>query len=129
MFIKKFFYNLSPPSHRDNNARYAVQCGAVCAVRPVSLKIDGEIERKKNNFSYNTSEMEDKITENKVLENTQDEIDSEKYANGLIYRWYCKTPELYNLNKNDYWIDPKNLQNYTLPTFTKKILKFLESRK
>ena len=37
-----------------------------------------KFEEKKNNFSYNTSEMEDKITENKVLENTQDEIDSEK---------------------------------------------------
>ncbi len=35
----------------------------------------------------------------------------------------------YNSNKNNYWIDPKKLQNYTLPTFTKKILKFLESNK
>jgi len=35
----------------------------------------------------------------------------------------------YNLNKNNYWIDPKRLQNYTLPTFTKKIVKFLESHK
>ena len=35
----------------------------------------------------------------------------------------------YNLNKNNYWIDPTKLQNYTLPTFTKKIVKFLESHK
>ena len=35
----------------------------------------------------------------------------------------------YNLNKNNYWIDPSKLQNYTLPTFTKKIVKFLESHK
>ena len=35
----------------------------------------------------------------------------------------------YNLNKNNYWIDPTKLQNYTLPTFTKKIVKFLESQK
>jgi len=34
-----------------------------------------------------------------------------------------------NLNKNNYWIDPTKLQNYTLPTFTKKIVKFLESHK
>ena len=27
------------------------------------------------------------------------------------------------------WIDPKNLQNYTLPTFTKKILHYLENYK
>ena len=35
----------------------------------------------------------------------------------------------YNLNKNNFWIDPTKLQNYTLPTFTKKIVKFLESHK
>lgn len=34
-------------------------------------------------------------------EEEEDEIDIEKYANGLIYRWYCKTPELYNLCDND----------------------------
>ena len=34
-----------------------------------------------------------------------------------------------HLNKNNYWIDPTKLQNYTLPTFTKKIVKFLESHK
>ena len=28
-----------------------------------------------------------------------------------------------------YWIDPKNLRNYTLPTFTKKIVKYLENYK
>ena len=28
-----------------------------------------------------------------------------------------------------YWIDPKNLKNYTLPTFTKKIVEYLENRK
>ena len=33
------------------------------------------------------------------------------------------------LNKNNFWIDPTKLQNYTLPTFTKKIVKFLESHK
>ncbi len=27
------------------------------------------------------------------------------------------------------WIDPKNLQNYTLPTFTKKIVNYLENNK
>ncbi len=27
------------------------------------------------------------------------------------------------------WIDPKNLNNYTLPTFTKKIVNFLENNK
>ncbi len=27
------------------------------------------------------------------------------------------------------WIDPKNLQNYTLPTFTKKIVNYLENHK
>ena len=27
------------------------------------------------------------------------------------------------------WIDPKNLNNYTLPTFTKKILNYLENHK
>ena len=35
----------------------------------------------------------------------------------------------YNSKKNNYWIDPTKLQNYTLPTFTKKIVKFLESHK
>ena len=28
-----------------------------------------------------------------------------------------------------YWIDPKNLSNYTLPSFTKKIIKYLENNK
>jgi len=37
-----------------------------------------KIDEKKNNFSNNTSEMEDKTTEHKVLENTQDEIENEK---------------------------------------------------
>ena len=27
------------------------------------------------------------------------------------------------------WIDPKKLKNYTLPTFTKKIFKYLEKHK
>ena len=27
------------------------------------------------------------------------------------------------------WIDPKNLHNYTLPTFTKKIVNYLENNK
>ena len=35
----------------------------------------------------------------------------------------------YNVNKKNYWIDPTQLQNYTLPTFTKRIVKFLESHK
>ena len=28
-----------------------------------------------------------------------------------------------------YWIDPKKLKNYTLPTFTKKIITYLEKHK
>ena len=28
-----------------------------------------------------------------------------------------------------YWIDPKKLRNYTLPSFTKKIVKYLENQK
>ena len=28
-----------------------------------------------------------------------------------------------------HWIDPKNLKNYTLPTFTKRIVRYLESNK
>ena len=28
-----------------------------------------------------------------------------------------------------HWIDPKKLKNYTLPTFTKKIVRYLESNK
>ena len=28
-----------------------------------------------------------------------------------------------------YWIDPKKLKNYTLPTFTKKIVIYLENHK
>ena len=28
-----------------------------------------------------------------------------------------------------YWIDAKKLKNYTLPTFTKKILNYLENNK
>ena len=28
-----------------------------------------------------------------------------------------------------YWIDPKKLKNYTLPTFTKKIVTYLEKNK
>tara|TARA_B100001093_G_C26622476_1_gene925261 strand:- start:138 stop:1001 length:864 start_codon:yes stop_codon:yes gene_type:complete len=35
----------------------------------------------------------------------------------------------YNLGNKIYWIDPTKLQDYTLPTFTKRIVKFLESRK
>ena len=35
----------------------------------------------------------------------------------------------YNLDKNVYWIDPKKIRNYILPSFTKKIVKFLESHK
>ena len=30
---------------------------------------------------------------------------------------------------HSYWIDPKKLKNYTLPTFTKKIVSYLESHK
>ena len=32
-------------------------------------------------------------------------------------------------NKDYYWVDPTKIQNYTLPTFTKRIVKFLESHK
>ena len=35
----------------------------------------------------------------------------------------------FNLDGNVHWIDPKKLQKYTLPTFTKKIVKFLENQK
>ena len=35
----------------------------------------------------------------------------------------------FNLNGKVHWIDPKKLQKYTLPTFTKKIVKFLENQK
>ena len=28
-----------------------------------------------------------------------------------------------------YWIDPKKLKNYTLPTFTKRIVTYLENHK
>ena len=35
----------------------------------------------------------------------------------------------HNFEKNINWINPKKLQNYLLPTFTKKIIKFLESQK
>jgi A/G-specific adenine glycosylase len=28
-----------------------------------------------------------------------------------------------------YWVDPKKLRNYTLPSFTKKIIKYLENHK
>ena len=35
----------------------------------------------------------------------------------------------HNLYKNINWINPAKLQNYVLPTFTKKIIKFLESQK
>ena len=28
-----------------------------------------------------------------------------------------------------HWIDPKKLKNYTLPTFTKRIVRYLESNK
>ncbi len=35
----------------------------------------------------------------------------------------------FNIGSKVYWIDPSKLQNYTLPTFTKKIVKFLESCK
>ena len=35
----------------------------------------------------------------------------------------------YNFDKNINWINPSKLQNYVLPTFTKKIIKFLESQK
>ena len=34
-----------------------------------------------------------------------------------------------NLDGKVYWIDPKKLQKYTLQTFTKKIVKFLENQK
>ena len=30
---------------------------------------------------------------------------------------------------HSYWIDPRKLKNYTLPTFTKKIVSYLESHK
>jgi len=35
----------------------------------------------------------------------------------------------FNLNGKVHWIDSKKLQKYTLPTFTKKIVKFLENQK
>ena len=35
----------------------------------------------------------------------------------------------YYTDSNFHWIDPAKLQKYTLPTFTKKIVKFLESHK
>ncbi|WP_440911278.1 A/G-specific adenine glycosylase [Candidatus Pelagibacter sp.] len=35
----------------------------------------------------------------------------------------------FNLDGRVHWIDPKKLQKYTLPTFTKKIVKFLENQK
>ena len=28
-----------------------------------------------------------------------------------------------------HWVDPKKLKNYTLPTFTKRIVRYLESNK
>ena len=37
-----------------------------------------KFEEKNNNFSNNTSEIEDKISEHKVLETTQDEIENNK---------------------------------------------------
>ena len=37
-----------------------------------------KFEEKKNNFSNNTLEIEDKTSEHKVLETTQDEIENEK---------------------------------------------------
>jgi A/G-specific adenine glycosylase len=35
----------------------------------------------------------------------------------------------FNSDGKVHWIDPKKLQKYTLPTFTKKIVKFLENQK
>ena len=35
----------------------------------------------------------------------------------------------FNLEGKVHWIDPKKIQKYTLPTFTKKIVKFLENQK
>ena len=35
----------------------------------------------------------------------------------------------HNFDKNINWINPAKLENYVLPTFTKKIIKFLESQK
>ena len=34
-----------------------------------------------------------------------------------------------NLISFSNWIDPKKLKNYTLPTFTKKIVNYLENQK
>jgi A/G-specific adenine glycosylase len=39
---------------------------------------------------------------------------------------YDKTTRLV---KAPNWIDPKNLHNYTLPSFTKKIVNYLENHK
>ena len=36
---------------------------------------------------------------------------------------------MHNFDKNINWINPAKLENYVLPTFTKKIIKFLESQK
>ena len=46
-------------------------------------------------------EIDDEQIDYLLNEEEEDDIDSEKYANGMIYKWYCKTPELYNLNSND----------------------------
>ena len=40
-------------------------------------------------------------------------------------KYYKNTKSVITQN----WIDPKNLQNYTLPTFTKKIVNYLENHK
>ena len=48
MFIKKFFYNLSPPSHRDNNARYAVaSCPCLCSALSCHSKFKKDVQIKK----------------------------------------------------------------------------------
>ena len=40
-----------------------------------------------------------------------------------------KNDKMTNLIPFSYWIDPKKLKKYTLPTFTKKIVTYLENHK
>ena len=106
-----------------------------------SIKKDKETFYKLNVYKKNNQYLLIKNNKFNFLKNfnifPMEKINNPKYFNkdlnlkmsNMIMNIKIEYKNKYNLNKKNYWIDPSKLQNYTLPTFTKKIVKFLESHK
>ena len=92
--------------HKKNNKYLLVKNDKFNFLRNFNIFPMHEITRPKNfiknlNFKMSNMNMNIKIEYNKTIKS----------------------------NSLSYWIDPKKLRNYTLPSFTKKIVKYLENKK